>query len=76
MSSLKPISGKECIKILCNKFGFSIARKKGSHVVLRKEMPMGSVGTVVPMHSELKMGTLKGILEQAQVSEDEFAEFL
>ena len=76
MSSLKPISGKDCIKILCNKFGFSIARKKGSHVVLRKETLTGSIGTVVPMHPELKLGTLKGILELAQVSEDEFAEFL
>lgn len=76
MSSLKPISGKECIKILCNKFGFSIVRKKGSHVVLRKETLTGSVGTVVPMHPELKIGTLKGILEQAQISEEEFVEFL
>ncbi len=35
-------------------------------------MPQGSVGTVVPNHQELKIGTLKGILELAKVSEKEF----
>ena len=33
------------------------------------------VGTVVPNHSELKIGTLKGILALAKVSEEEFAEY-
>ena len=27
----KKISGKECVKILCNKFGFSLKRQRGSH---------------------------------------------
>jgi predicted RNA binding protein YcfA (HicA-like mRNA interferase family) len=38
--------------------------------------PDGKVGTVVPMHRELKMGTLKGVLKLAKVDEDEFAEYL
>jgi len=29
-------SGAECVKILCNKFGFSVSRQRGSHVVLIK----------------------------------------
>ena len=45
-------------------------RQRGSHVVLRKE----SVGTVVPLHRELAMGTLKGILKLAQVDEKDFWE--
>lgn len=76
MSKLRKISGKECIKILCNKFGFSVIRQKGSHVILRKETPDGSIGTVVPNHKELKLGTLKGILELARIKEEEFAEYI
>ena len=57
MSKLKKISGKECVKVLCNKFGFEVVRQRGSHVVLKKETPNGKIGTVVSMHSELKIGT-------------------
>ena len=38
--------------------------------------PGGKVGCVVPMHRELKIGTLKGILRQAEVSPDEFLQAL
>jgi len=31
---------------------------------------------VIPMHSELKIGTLKAILKQAQIGEEEISEFL
>ncbi len=75
MSKLKKISGKECVKILCNKFGFKIARQRGSHIVLRKDTATGTIGTVVPNHSEIKIGTLKGVLELAKIDEDEFAEY-
>ena len=73
--SLKKISGKECVKILCNKFGFSIARQRGSHIVLKKETPTGKIGTVVPNHKQLKLGTLKGILELAKIIEEEFEKY-
>ena len=73
---LKKISGKECVKILCNKFGFKIKRQRGSHIVLRKETSQGAIGTVVPNHEELKIGTLKGILELAKVNEEDFGEYL
>ncbi len=72
MQKLKKISGKDCVKILCNKFGFRAVRQKGSHIVLRKETPEGDIGTVVPNHKELKIGTLKGILELAKIDEEEF----
>ena len=68
---LKKISGLECIKILCNKFGFQIIRQKGSHIILRK----GEVGTVVPNHKQLKIGTLKSILELAKVNKEEFERY-
>ena len=68
---LKKISGPDCIRILCNKFGFQIIRQKGSHIILRK----GEVGTVVPNHKQLKIGTLKSILELAKVNKEEFERY-
>ena len=59
LPKLKKISGKECIKILCNKFEFSVIRQRGSHIVLRKETVTGSVGTVVPNHPELIVNQIK-----------------
>jgi predicted RNA binding protein YcfA (HicA-like mRNA interferase family) len=52
--------------------GFSVARQRGSHIVLRR----GSSGCVVPNHKEIRTGTLSGILKQAGVSAEEFIENL
>ncbi len=67
MPKLPCISGKVAVKAL-ERLGFSFARQRGSHVVLRR----GSAGCVVPMHDEISQGTLRGILKQAGVSEEEF----
>ena len=71
----KPVSGDLTIKILCNKFGFSVSGQTGSHVRLSKITPDGKVGTVVPNHEELKLGTLKGVLKLAKVDIDDFYRF-
>ena len=55
---------------------FSISGRSGSHVRLSKMTPDGKVGTVVPMHKELKIGTLKGVLKLAKIDVDEFSEYL
>lgn len=38
----------------------------------KKETSNGKTGCVVPMHDELKVGTLAGILKQAKVNPEEF----
>ena len=76
MPELRKVSGKDTVKILCNKFGFQITGRKGSHVRLSKQLKDKKIGTVVPMHNELKIGTLKAILKQAQVPEEGFSEFI
>jgi predicted RNA binding protein YcfA (HicA-like mRNA interferase family) len=73
---LKIISGEECVKILCRNFGFYFVRQKGSHIILRKDTPTGTIGTVIPDHKKLKLGTLKGILDLAKIDENEFSKFL
>jgi predicted RNA binding protein YcfA (HicA-like mRNA interferase family) len=50
------------------RLGFLKLRQSGSHVIMRRE----SKGCVVPLHSELKVGTLAGILRQADIGADEF----
>jgi predicted RNA binding protein YcfA (HicA-like mRNA interferase family) len=67
MPKLPRVSGAEAIRAL-QRLGFEKIRQNGSHVVMRK----GAVGCVVPMHSELKVGTLAGVLRQAGVSADRF----
>lgn len=67
MPKLPVISGMEAVRAL-EKLGFSVVRQRGSHIILRK----GPTGCVVPNHSELKAGTLAGILKQAGVSIEEF----
>lgn len=71
MPKLRKLSGREVIKAL-SKSGFAPVRQSGSHVILVKEAAEGKVGCVVPLHKELKIGTIKGILKQAKMSEEEF----
>lgn len=66
-----PISGKQAIKILQEK-GFIIARQRGSHVVLTKQTTSGKRTTVVPVHKELKKGTLRSIAKLAGLDIKEF----
>jgi predicted RNA binding protein YcfA (HicA-like mRNA interferase family) len=40
--------------------------------VVKKETDAGDVGCVVPLHGELAVGTLAGILKQAGVSVADF----
>lgn len=62
------------VKILCNRFGFSITGRSGSHVRLSRITADGKTGTVVPLHEELKPGTLRGVLRLAKVELEEFYE--
>ena len=67
MPKLPRVSGAIVVRAL-ERMGFEKLRQSGSHVIMRR----GSKGCVVPMHSEVKVGTLAGVLRQADVSPDEF----
>ena len=71
MPKLPRVSGAEAQRAL-ERLGFIKLRQSGSHVVMRR----GAKGCVVPMHSELKVGTLAGLLRQADVIPEEFIEAL
>ncbi len=67
MPKLYRLSGRETVYFL-EKLGFVQIRQRGSHVVLRKKVPGGHAGCVVPLHPELAIGTLRGILKQAGIT--------
>lgn len=71
MPRLPYVSGSEVVHAL-QRLGFSVARQRGSHIVLRR----GAAGCVVPNHRELKIGTLSGVLKQAGVTAKEFVNAL
>ncbi len=72
MSKLPLLSGREIVRILVKYFGFKVSRQKGSHVVLVKHEKDRKIVTVVPLHKEVKRGTLLGVLKLAKISKDEF----
>jgi predicted RNA binding protein YcfA (HicA-like mRNA interferase family) len=69
MPRLPVLSGQQTIRVL-EKLGFVQVRQRGSHVVLRR----GGTGCVVPLHSQLKRGTLAGIIRQSGITPDEFVQ--
>lgn len=73
MPNLPRVSGQDAVRTL-ERLGFVQVRQRGSHVVLKRQTPEGEVGCVVPLHRELAIGTLRGILKQARVMLDEFVE--
>nr|WP_263970393.1 type II toxin-antitoxin system HicA family toxin [Pseudanabaena sp. PCC 6802] len=69
------ISSREAIRVL-ERLGFEQVRQTGSHIVMKKKTAEGEIGCVIPVHRELKVGTLNGILKQAQIPVEEFIESL
>lgn len=65
-------SGKEVVRILTRDFGFEVIGQKGSHIKLRTSDHGVVATTIVPMHRELALGTLKGALKLAKVNEKDF----
>jgi predicted RNA binding protein YcfA (HicA-like mRNA interferase family) len=67
MPKLPCASGQKAARAL-ERLGFVRRRQRGSHIVMRR----GNAVCVVPMHREVDQGTLRGVLRQAGVSEEEF----
>ncbi len=65
MSKLpRGMSGKEVVQAL-ERAGFYIKRRKGSHIVLRRDNPFAQV--VVPDHKSIDTDTLASILDVADL---------
>ena len=64
----RDVNGTEAVRAL-KRMGFEFQRQTGSHVILRR----GPRTVVVPQHKPIKPGTLKGLIEQAGLTVEEFA---
>lgn len=67
----RDVNGAEAVRAL-KRFGFVQLRQTGSHLILRKD----NRTVVVPQHKPLKPGTLKGIIEQAGLTLEQFVKEL
>jgi len=52
--------------------GFVEVGQTGSHVKFAKTTPEGALTAIVPKHREVAAGTLRSILRQARLSQQEF----
>jgi predicted RNA binding protein YcfA (HicA-like mRNA interferase family) len=67
------LSGKDLVKAL-QRIGFVIQRQRGSHIILRRQIPFARV--VVPDHKAVRIGTLRTILNEAGITVEELIELL
>lgn len=65
------ISGLEVIKRL-RRAGFIAVRQKGSHIRLEKRIEDGIIKLTVPLHKQMKKGTLNRIIKDAGLTLEEF----
>jgi predicted RNA binding protein YcfA (HicA-like mRNA interferase family) len=65
------ISGQEVIKRL-KTTGFIATRQKGSHIRLEKFDGEKTIKLTIPLHKELKKGTLNRIIKDAGLTKEEF----
>lgn len=63
----RDVNGADAAKAL-RRLGFEERRQSGSHLIMRR----AGRTVVVPMHKPIKPGTLKGLIEQAGVTLEDF----
>lgn len=68
---LPVVSGIDVIKRL-KKAGFIATRQRGSHLRLEKYSDGKTIKLTVPLHNELKKGTLSRIIKDAGLTLEDF----
>lgn len=72
MPSKYPVCKSRQVTKALEKLGFRLISQKGSHAKYSNGINI----TVVPMHSEIQKGTLKGILDLGEVKLEDFMKVL
>lgn len=72
---LPRVSGEQLVRAL-ERAGFEKKRQKGSHVHLRRESDQRRVTVPVHKGADLPIGTLRGILRDAEISPEDFRQLL
>ncbi len=68
MPSKYPVLPSSEVVARLEKLGFDTVSQKGSHRKMRKENRV----VIIPMHTEVAKGTLRSILQQANISLEDF----
>ncbi|MBK8243609.1 MAG: type II toxin-antitoxin system HicA family toxin [Saprospiraceae bacterium] len=68
---MRTLSGKD-ICVILSKHGFIKVRQKGSHVIMQKLTEDSTITVPVPMHKEIKIGTLHSIIRQSELTKRDF----
>jgi predicted RNA binding protein YcfA (HicA-like mRNA interferase family) len=71
LAKLPVLSGKEVCAIL-ERQGFTEIRRRGSHIVMQKELSEGTITVPVPDHDEIRAGTLLAIIRQSGIQRNQF----
>lgn len=71
----KLYSAREVVKAL-RKAGFEIVSQKGSHIKLRGIVSGKLQTAIVPDHKEIARGTFSSILSQANLTKQEFEQYV
>lgn len=69
----KVFSGKEVVKAL-RRIGFVVDHQRGSHIFMHNLER--NISVIVPLHKELKKGTLNSIIKKVDITIDELKELV
>ncbi len=73
MPSIPLLKPSQVVKAFEN-LGWEVVRQKGSHIIMTRE---GHITTLsVPKHKEVARGTLRGLINRAGLSVEEFSDSL
>jgi predicted RNA binding protein YcfA (HicA-like mRNA interferase family) len=75
MPKLPILSAREIIRALSSQ-GFQGVSQKGSHIKMKKRTPNETRIVIIPDYPEIPTGTLKSIIRQAGMSDEEFIKLL
>ena len=75
MSKLGAYSGEKVVKTF-EKAGWRIARRRSSHVILEKAGYEATLSVPVHKGKVVKRGTLRSLISDAEMSVQEFMEFV
>jgi predicted RNA binding protein YcfA (HicA-like mRNA interferase family) len=70
MPVLPVLSGREVVQVF-EKLGWSVARRRGSHIILVKPDHIATLS--VPDHKEVAKGTLRSLVRAAGLTAEAFA---
>jgi predicted RNA binding protein YcfA (HicA-like mRNA interferase family) len=69
----KTFSGKELVKAL-RRIGFVVDHQRGSHIFMYNLE--NNISVIIPLHKEIKKGTLNNIIKKVGITVDELKELI